>query len=110
MSIVAQKSASIIPTGTWTIDPVWSALGFEIKKIELSIRGEVEGMTFAESRGLGVRVIRDGRLGYAWAADPSLDEAQETVWRARENAALAEPDEHNGLPAPEPSWPRRRII
>jgi len=37
MSIVAQKSASIIPTGTWTIDPVWSALGFEIKKIGLAV-------------------------------------------------------------------------
>jgi len=74
-----------------------------------ALRGEVEGMTFAESRGLGVRVIRDGRLGYAWAADPSLDEAQETVWRARENAALAEPDEHNGLPDPEPFAPMPEI-
>jgi PmbA protein len=74
----------------------------EGRQTEVSaLRGEVEGITFAESRGLGVRVIRDGRLGYAWAADPSLDEAQETVWRARDNAALAEPDEHNGLPAAE---------
>jgi PmbA protein len=63
-----------------------------------ALRGEVEGMTFAESRGVGVRVIRDGRLGYAWAADPSLDEVRETLWRARDNAALAEPDEHHGLP------------
>ena len=39
-----------------------------------ALRGEVEGMTFAESRGVGVRLIRDGRLGYAWAADPSLAE------------------------------------
>ena len=71
----------------------------EGRQTEVSaLRDEVEGMTFAESRGLGVRVIRDGRLGYAWAADPSEDEARETVWRARENAALAEPDEHNGLP------------
>jgi PmbA protein len=71
----------------------------EERRTEVSaLRGEVEGMTFSESRGLGVRVIRDGRLGYAWAADPSLDEAKETVWRARDNAALAEPDEHNGLP------------
>jgi PmbA protein len=75
----------------------------EGRQTEVSaLRGEIEGMTFAESRGLGVRVIRDGRLGYAWAADPSLDEARETVWRARDNAALAEPDQHNGLPAAEP--------
>jgi PmbA protein len=82
----------------------------EGRQTEVSaLRGEVEGMTFSESRGLGVRVIRDGRLGYAWAADPSLDEAQETVWRARENAALAEPDEHNGLPDPESFAPMPEI-
>ena len=72
----------------------------EERQTEVSAhRGEVEGMTFAESRGVGVRVIRDGRLGYAWAADPSEDEARDAVARARANAALAEPDDSNGLPA-----------
>ena len=70
----------------------------EERQTEVSAhRGEVEGMTFAESRGIGVRVIRDGRLGYAWAADPSADEVREAVARARSNAALAEPDPSNGL-------------
>jgi PmbA protein len=72
----------------------------EERQTEVSAhRGEVEGMTFAESRGVGVRVFRDGRLGYAWAADPSEDEARDAVARARANAALAEPDASNGLPA-----------
>src|SRR5436190_823767 len=76
----------------------------EGRQTEVSaLRSQIEGMTFAESRGLGVRVIRDGRLGYAWAADPSEDEARGTVWRARENAALSEPDEHNALPDPQAS-------
>ena len=70
-----------------------------------ALRGEVEGMTFAESRGVGVRLISDGRLGYAWAADPSLAEVVETVARARDNAALAEPDEHNALPEAEAATP-----
>jgi PmbA protein len=83
----------------------------EGRQTEVSaLRGEIEGMTFSESRGLGVRVIRDGRLGYAWAADPSLDEAKETVWRARDNAALAEPDEHNGLPDAETVAPMPEIF
>src|SRR6187551_3182991 len=44
----------------------------ESRQTEASaLRGEVEGLTFAESRGLGVRLIRDGRLGYAFAADPT---------------------------------------
>ena len=76
------------------------AFAEEERHTEVSaLRGEVEGMTFAESRGVGVRVIRDDRLGYAWAADPSEGEVREAVRRARENAALAEPDPANGLPA-----------
>jgi PmbA protein len=71
----------------------------EERRTEVSaLRGEVEGMTFAESRGVGVRVIRDERLGYAWAADPSAEEVRDAVARARENAALAEPDPSNALP------------
>ncbi|MFB3739562.1 MAG: TldD/PmbA family protein [Candidatus Velamenicoccus archaeovorus] len=68
-------------------------------------RHEVEGLTFAESRGLGVRVIVDGRLGYAYAADPTLDEARATVARARENAAFATPDPHNRIPRAVPAEP-----
>jgi len=71
----------------------------EERRTEVSaLRGEVEGMTFAESRGVGVRVIRDERLGYAWAADPTQDEVRAAVAAARGNAALAEPDPSNVLP------------
>jgi PmbA protein len=73
-------------------------------KVE-AYRGEVEGLSFSESRGVGVRVIVDGRLGFAYAADPSLEEVRTTVARARENSALATPDEHNVLPEAEPVEP-----
>ncbi|MGH2680998.1 MAG: TldD/PmbA family protein [Actinomycetota bacterium] len=66
-----------------------------------ALRGEVEGLEFSESRGVGVRVVRDARLGYAWAADPDADEVRDIVRRARENAALAAADEHNVLPSPD---------
>lgn len=68
-------------------------------------RGEVEGLSFSGSRGVGVRVIVGGRLGFAYAADPTEDEVRATVARARENAALATPDEHNVLPAAGPIEP-----
>jgi PmbA protein len=97
--------------GVADADEQVEAYAEEGRQTEVSaLRGEVEGMTFSESRGLGVRVIRDGRLGYAWAADPSFDEAKETVWRARDNAALAEPDEHNGLPDAETIAPMPEIF
>jgi PmbA protein len=68
-------------------------------------RGEIEGLTFAESRGVGVRLISGGRLGFAYCADPTPAEVRETVARARENAALASEDEHNVLPEARPWEP-----
>jgi len=62
-------------------------------------RGEVESLEFSEGRGVGIRLISQGRLGYAWVADPSGDEVRAAVALARENASFAMPDEFNQLPA-----------
>ncbi len=70
-----------------------------------ALRGEVEGLTFAEQRGVGVRVISGERLGYAWVADPTVDEVRDAVGLARANAALAEPDASNVLPEAAPITP-----
>ncbi len=79
------------------------AFAQESRRTEVRARaGEVESVTFARSRGIGVRLIAGARMGYAWAADPSEEEVAQTVARARENAALATQDEHNVLPVPEP--------
>ena len=46
MTSVAETSATVIPSGTWSIDPVWSALEFEIEKLGLvTIKGRVPGFT-----------------------------------------------------------------
>jgi len=46
MSIVADRPATKIPSGTWSIDPIWSALEFEVKKIGLiNVKGRVLGFT-----------------------------------------------------------------
>ena len=60
--------------------------------------GEVESLSFAETRGLGVRVVAGDRQGYAYASDPDPDEARDLVRMARENARLGEPDAAFGLP------------
>jgi PmbA protein len=89
-----------------TGDEAVEAYAEESRHTEASaLRGEIEGLTFAESRGVGVRLIADGRLGYAYAADPTPDEVREAVRRARENATLAEPDEFNALAAPAAAAP-----
>jgi len=44
MSILTETSAPVIPSGTWSIDPVWSALEFEVKKLGLvTVKGRVPG-------------------------------------------------------------------
>ncbi len=63
--------------------------------------GEVESLTSATSAGIGIRVVADHRLGFAWAG--SLDESVlgETLDEARDNAAFATPDAHVRLATPD---------
>ena len=63
--------------------------------------GEVESLTSATSAGIGIRVVVDHRLGFAWAG--SLDESVlgETLEEARDNARFATADEHVGLAGPD---------
>ena len=63
--------------------------------------GEIESFTSAASAGIGVRVVRGERLGFAYAG--TLDEAAvlDTLAEARDNAAFGEPDEHNGVARPD---------
>ena len=85
-------------------DEVLEAYAEESRHTEASaLRGEVEGLLSAESRGVGVRLISGDRLGYVFAADPTIDEVRAAVGKARENAALSEPDEFNLLPAAQPA-------
>ena len=76
------------------------------RSLEVRVRGgEVEALTSAETRGLGIRVIAGGRVGYAYEADPSPEEVPALVASAREGARFAEPDPANELPALEPVEP-----
>ncbi len=42
MSILAEPPVAVIPAGTWSIDPSWSALEFEVRKLGLvTVKGRV---------------------------------------------------------------------
>jgi PmbA protein len=61
--------------------------------------GEVESLTEASSRGLGVRAFgAGGRSGYAYGTDLSARGVRATAEAAVTAAAVADPDEHAGLP------------
>jgi PmbA protein len=69
--------------------------------------GDVESLSSAESSGIGVRVIREGRQGFACVG--SLDDAgaREALAEARDNAGFASEDEHSGLAIPDGVAPAR---
>lgn len=63
--------------------------------------GEIESLTQAGSSGIGIRVIRDGRTGFAWATSLDDEIVAETLAEARDNRPFAEPDEFAGLAEPD---------
>ena len=87
----------------------WATTGEEVevyvargKETEVrAYEGQVESLTSASSAGIGIRVIVDHRLGFAWAG--SLDESVlgETLEEARDNARFAAADEHVQLAVPD---------
>ncbi|HEX6238669.1 MAG TPA: TldD/PmbA family protein [Acidimicrobiales bacterium] len=77
---------------------------FAARGTSVSVRvhgGDVESLTQASSAGIGIRVVREGRQGFAWAG--SLDDAvvAEVLADARDNLAFAEPEEWVGLAEPD---------
>jgi PmbA protein len=61
---------------------------------------EVEQLTAAQRRGVGVRVFASGAVGHAYTSDLSADALDEVVRRAAANAAVSDPDEFAALPQP----------
>ena len=63
--------------------------------------GAVESLTQATSAGVGVRVVADGRQGFAWSGSLDDEVIAEVLAEARDNAAHAEPEDWVGLAEPD---------
>ncbi len=59
--------------------------------------GEVEHFVSAQSEGVGIRVIRDGRTGFAYAGTLDGDAVASVLAEARDNVEFGTPDEWAGL-------------
>jgi PmbA protein len=73
---------------------------FVARGVETDIRiygGEIEHFVSAQSEGIGIRVIKDGRTGFAYAG--TLDESAiaSVLAQARDNVQFGTPDEWAGL-------------
>ena len=62
--------------------------------------GDVESLSVAEVDGVGVRVLVEGRQGYAWAGSLEPEVVADTLAEARDNAAFGAPDEFQALATP----------
>ena len=65
-------------------------------------RGEVEKLSHAGSKGIGIRVVREGKMGYAYTSDFSPASIQKTTQNAMTLAEISDSDEYRHLPEPEP--------
>ena len=64
-------------------------------------RGEVESLTAATSVGIGVRVVRGGRQGFAYAAALDDETLRETFDEALDNSRFGSVDEFAGVAEPD---------
>ena len=72
------------------------SVGREIRVFD----GEVESLTEAGERGLGVRAWIGGRVGFAYGTDLSDEGVKQIAADAAEAARIADPDEHAAPPEP----------
>jgi PmbA protein len=62
-----------------------------------AFEGEIERLTSASSTGVGIRVVRDGRLGYAYTGDLGGDGLRQCLEEARANLDVSTEDPGNVL-------------
>ncbi|MFM2079137.1 MAG: hypothetical protein RJA49_3027 [Actinomycetota bacterium] len=77
---------------------------FVSRDTETDIRvyeGEVEHFVSAQSEGIGIRVIRDGRTGFAYAGTLDPAAIAEVLAEARDNVDFGTHDEWAGLAEPD---------
>ena len=87
----------------------WAGPDFDVEAFvaherETEVRayeGEVESLTAASSSGIGVRVVRDGRQGFAYAATLDDDTVRETFEEALDNSRFGSFDEYAGVAEPD---------
>jgi PmbA protein len=93
-NVVAETSAQGVEAEAYILDELET-------EIQLG-NGEVEKLSQSNSRGIGVRVIDEGRVGYAYSSDFSKVGIKQTWEKAVELAAVASEDDIRTLPEPQP--------
>lgn len=76
------------------------------KELNIDVReARVETMKLAGERGLGLRVVRDGRTGFSFSTDLSPQGIEEVSRQALANCEKTAEDPYNTLPPPGRAYP-----
>jgi PmbA protein len=70
---------------------------------------EVEQLSAAQKKGVGLRVVKDGAPGYAYSSETDAAALEELVGGALDNAAVTDADEHVVLPAAVAAYPELAV-
>jgi PmbA protein len=76
------------------------------EQITIEVRdGELENLKVAQESGVGIRILRNGCLGFAYTSDLSWSSLRHTINAALANARATSPDSFNTIPGPPPAYP-----
>jgi PmbA protein len=77
----------------------WEIYGAAYSHNEIDLyKKEIENLSFADTRGIGIRIIKEGRTGYAYTSNLARDAINSCILKAIENSEISDPDENNVLP------------
>ncbi len=63
--------------------------------------GDIENLSFSETKGIGFRVFKDNKVGYAYTSNIHEHEIDKCIIKAIENSRITTRDENNYLPGPQ---------
>lgn len=81
------------------------------KDIDIEVsQGKVETLKLAEDQGLGVRVFKNQKIGYAYTSDLRDSALDQVIQSAINNSHSTEADENYLLPKPSEVYPKMDLI
>ncbi|MGM0364910.1 MAG: TldD/PmbA family protein [Actinomycetota bacterium] len=80
----------------------YEIFGISSTETEIEVyEGEIESLSLSDSRGIGIRVIKEGAVGYAFTSSLGERDISECIDKAVTNAKVTSREDLNLLPKPE---------
>jgi len=93
---ICGETAAEIPPGSADQWEIFAARSLE-NEIDV-FNGDIETLSFSDSTGIGIRVFKDGSIGYAYTAVLEDDVIRDTIKKALDNSKITKRDKLNYLP------------